>query len=71
MNGLGYNAVDEKALRAGMNVEVEEFVTQTDVLHQQGFITKSVDGDSARLSLTPLGLAIIRQIEEDKLQELG
>ncbi len=70
MNGVGESAVDEKALRSDVNVEAAEFMSQIDALQLQGFITKLTVEDNSHLSLTSLGLAILRQIEEDKLQEL-
>jgi predicted transcriptional regulator len=39
-------------------------------LQAQGFLDATVEGDHSTFSITPLGVAILRKTEEDRLQEL-
>jgi hypothetical protein len=69
LNGLGERSVAEETLKAESSSD-EEFARELSILEAQGFITRSSTLDRAEFTLTPLGLAILRQVEEDKLQEL-
>ncbi|MGO9644013.1 MAG: hypothetical protein ACLPY5_04625 [Candidatus Bathyarchaeia archaeon] len=71
LNGIGPRAIQEQILKADLKVESEQFFQETDVLTRQGFLDKSTLEGQTAFSLTSLGLAILRQLEEDKLQELG
>jgi DNA-binding MarR family transcriptional regulator len=69
--GIGTNAADERQVTAEMAKSPSEDLTATlQLLEAQGFIEIKDQGDHKGFSLTPLGLAILRKIEEDKLQEL-
>ena len=70
LNGVGDRTVSEEALKAESSASAEEFAEEISILQAQGFITKSTAQESNEFALTPLGLAILRQVEEDKLQEL-
>ena len=70
LNGVGNRTVTEESLKAESSVSAEEFAQETGILQVQGFIVKSTAQESNEFALTPLGLAILRQVEEDKLQEL-
>jgi hypothetical protein len=71
LRGIGNKYVKQEILRADLGVESDQsWVGEIANLQTQGFLTStSLDGQDA-LSLAPLGLAILRQIEEDRLQEL-
>jgi len=69
LHGVGNQTVTEEALKAESSLSTEEFNDATSVLQAQGFIMRS-SAQGGELALTPLGLAILRQVEEDKLQEL-
>lgn len=69
LNGLGERFVAEETLKVESSTSDEEFARELSILEAQGFITRSTL-DKAEFTLTPLGLAILRQVEEDKLQEL-
>jgi len=69
--GIGANTVDERQVTAEMAKTPSEDITATlQLLEAQGFIEIKDQGVHKVFSLTPLGLAILRKIEEDKLQEL-
>jgi len=71
LRGIGTNAVDEHQVKAEMAKGPSEDLTPTlQVLEAQGFIEIKDEGDRKGVSITPLGLSILRKIEEDKLQEL-
>ncbi len=71
LRGIGKNAVDESSLRAELEIEMPQNLEDAiETLRQQGFLERGSVHDRTRLSLTPLGLAILRKLEEDRLQEL-
>ena len=71
LRGIGTSTVDERQLRAEMAKDPPEDLTPTlQLLETQGFIEIKDEADRKSVSITPLGLAILRKIEEDKLQEL-
>ena len=71
LRGIGINTVDERQVKAEMAKGPYEDLTPTlQVLETQGFIEIKDEGDRKGVSITALGLAILRKIEEDKLQEL-
>jgi DNA-binding MarR family transcriptional regulator len=72
LKGIGNNHIREASLKADLAVESSDdhWTGEIAKLQNQGFLdTVTVEGHNI-ISLTPLGLAILRQIEEDKLQEL-
>ncbi len=71
LKGVGKSGVEETKLRAELADETaQNFDDAIEALRSQRFV-ESVDSEnSPLLSLTPLGLAILRKIEEDRLQEL-
>jgi predicted transcriptional regulator len=71
LRGIGSNNVDQTALKAEMTNEPSQNLTDAiGTLYTQGFLEKTSTDDRTAISLTPLGLAILRKIEEDRLQEL-
>jgi hypothetical protein len=70
LRGIGTSAVEVAQLQSELtNDPPEELPVALQLLHSKGFIEiKEANGKST--SLTPLGLAILRKIEEDRLQEL-
>jgi len=70
LNGIGSRAVQELALRSDLQLEPDQFLHETEMLTQRGFLDRSIFDGQPAFSLTPLGLAILRQLEEDRLQEL-
>jgi DNA-binding PadR family transcriptional regulator len=71
LKGIGGNAVDEDQLKAELiNESPENVPSAIQLLQSQGFIEiRDLKGRKA-ISITPLGVAILRKIEEDRLQEL-
>jgi len=72
LKGIGNNPIEEETLRKGLTAEPHQgnWTNQVESLHKQGFLlAASKDGRNC-LALTPLGVAILRKIEEDRLQEL-
>ena len=71
LKGIGTNTVDERQLKAEMAKEPSDDLSSTlQLLETQGFVEIKDEADRKGVSLTPLGVAILRKIEEDKLQEL-
>jgi DNA-binding MarR family transcriptional regulator len=71
LKGIGTNTVDERQLKAEMTKEPSDDLSSTlQLLETQGFIELKDEADRKGVSITPLGVAILRKIEEDKLQEL-
>jgi len=71
LKGIGNGAVDEDQLKAELpNESSENIPSAIQLLQAQGFVEiRDLEGRKA-ISITPLGLAILRKIEEDRLQEL-
>jgi predicted transcriptional regulator len=71
LRGIGNNSVTEDQLRTQMANQPAESITQTlRQLQSQGFIEVADNSGRDGFSITPLGLAILRKVEEDKLQEI-
>ena len=70
LNGVGAKSVTEDALRAELSDLSDGFSQELKTLNDLGFIVRRHNGGQTEFVLTPLGVAILRQIEEDKLQEL-
>jgi hypothetical protein len=72
LKGIGENRISEDSLKADMatGASMEPLTDGIARLQSQGFVEMTVMDDHRAVSMTPLGLAILRQIEEDKLQEL-
>ncbi len=71
LNAVGIRSVAEGALRAELPDSSDGFSQELQTLQDLGFVVKRNTNERNEFALTPLGLAILRQIEEDKLQELG
>jgi hypothetical protein len=72
LGGIGRNHVREETLRADLAKAGFESgcIGEMASLHDQGFLESVTVQDGKEISLTPLGLSLLRQIEEDKLEEL-
>jgi DNA-binding MarR family transcriptional regulator len=71
LKGIGKNGVEEANLQTELTNETpQNLAAALETLQHQGFILKTNSGDRKFLSLSPLGLAILRKLEEDRLQEL-
>jgi DNA-binding MarR family transcriptional regulator len=71
LRGIGKNAVDESGLQTELSNETpQNLAAAIQTLRNQGFLERTSLNDRVLLSLTPLGLAILRKVEEDRLQEL-
>ncbi len=71
LGGIGKNVVDSSKLQTELtNEPLGKLEAAIQSLHELGFLEKTMAEDRASYSLTPLGLAILTKIEEDKLQEL-
>ena len=71
LKGVGSRYVKEKELKAELPDVGEGFSRELQTLQDRGFIVKSNSDRDTEFALTPIGVAILRQMEEDKLQELG
>lgn len=72
LKGIGKSHVKEDSLKSDLAVgpSDDHWAEEITNLRNQGFLqTAFLNGQNA-ISLTPFGLSILRQIEEDKLQEL-
>ena len=70
LNGVGAKSVTEDALRSELSDSSDGFSKELKTLDDLGFIVRRNGNGQTEVGLTPLGVAILRQIEEDKLQEL-
>ena len=70
MNASGQKSVLEQRVRAELSVATDEFAKEVERLLAQGFLSNVTVNDVQSLSLTSLGVAILRQIEEDNLEEI-
>jgi hypothetical protein len=70
LNALGSHSVLEETVKSELSIPEEEFREERERLQAQGFLNWQKIDEKPSLSLTPLGLAILRQAEEDSLQEL-
>lgn len=72
LKGIGTNRVDEISIRGELTNATSEDDLKSAIrtLQAQGFLDVQVAGDQSTFSLTPLGVAILRKTEEDRLQEL-
>jgi len=71
LNGVSTKTIGEQVLRVELNVESAQLLEQTETLTQLGFLIGTIVDGQKSFSLTSLGLAFLRQLQEDKLQELG
>lgn len=71
LRGIGKSVVGEGRLREELpNEAPQNLAGAIEALRNQGFIEGLTSENQNLLSLTPLGLAILRKVEEDRLQEL-
>jgi predicted transcriptional regulator len=70
LKAIGKTTIKEETLRAEMGPEIaESLASEIEQLQKRGFLEKN-SSNGVTISLTPLGLSILRQVEEDHLQEL-
>ena len=71
LRGIGSKYISRETLRGELAVESDQgWEGELANLQTLGFLASTDEEGQDAISLTPLGLAILRQIEEDKLQEL-
>ena len=70
LNAAGSRSVGEDALKSELSDSSDGFSQELKALQDLGFIVMANSAGRTEFTLTALGLAILRQIEEDKLQEL-
>ncbi len=71
LKGVGKSGAEEDKLRAEFSDEPEQNLQDAvEGLRGQKFVESTNTNSTPLLSLTPLGVAILRKIEEDRLQEL-
>jgi len=71
LKGMGTNPVTEDQLKTQItNTPAESLPPALTLLQAQGFVQIDNDGGRKTISITPLGLAILRKVEEDRLQEI-
>ncbi len=72
LRGIGTSHVKEDALKADLtqsNLQAN-WTNEISSLNARSLLDVTAVAGDREISLTPLGLSLIRQIEEDKLQEL-
>jgi predicted transcriptional regulator len=71
LKGVGSNRVDEIRIKGELsNVTSDDLKSAFGTLQALGFLEAQAQGEESTFSLTPLGVAILRKTEEDRLQEL-
>ena len=70
LDALGDRSVSERKVKTELAIAQDELTAETQKLQAHGFLSRLKVDEEVSLSLTPLGIAILRQIEEDHLQEL-
>jgi len=71
LRGIGNSTVSESQLKTQIPNQPLEAVTSTlTQLESLGFIAINTKGEQNTISITPLGAAILRKVEEDRLQEI-
>lgn len=71
LRGDGSKIIQQENLRADLKIDSDQtWVGEIANLQTLGFLASTNQDNQNALSLTPLGLSVLRQIEEDKLQEL-
>jgi predicted transcriptional regulator len=71
LRGIGNSKITEEQLKAEVTNQPSEVLPETlTQLQTQGFVEISNESGAKDISITPLGLAILRKIQEDKLEEV-
>jgi hypothetical protein len=72
LKAIGQNFIDEVTLRTALSTEPLQGNWENEVvsLQRQGFVQAAKRDEKNLVSITPLGLAILRKVEEDRLQGL-
>lgn len=72
MRGIGTSSIKVEALKTELAAggPLQDLTEEITSLHNQGFLEANLGSENSAVSLTALGLSVLRQIEEDKLQEL-
>jgi len=71
LKGVGNNTVREDQLKTHLPDHSPETLPSTlTQLQSLGFVEITTNGDQRKVSITPLGVAILRKVEEDRLQEI-
>jgi hypothetical protein len=72
LKGIGKNHIKEEILKADLSLgnSANNWSQRISSLHDLGFLQVIGANGEKEISLTPLGISLIRQTEEDKLQEL-
>jgi len=69
--GIGTKTVSEEQIKVQVpNQPAENLPANLTQLQTQGFIEIKNHAGQKGISITPLGLAILRKVEEDRLQEI-
>ena len=72
LRGIGKNHVREEAVRADLAMAGLDTgcIKEVANLHDRGLLQSVTIEGEKEISLTPLGLSLLRKIEEDRLEEL-
>ena len=71
LRGIGTKQITEEQLRAETtNQPPASLPSALNQLQSQGFIEIAEQAGRKSISITPLGVAILRKVEEDRLQEI-
>jgi predicted transcriptional regulator len=71
LRGIGGNSITEDQLKAQMSNQAPEAEASTLAqLQSLGFVEVTNNNGPKAISITPLGVAILRKVEEDRLHEV-
>jgi predicted transcriptional regulator len=71
LRGIGSNTINEDQLRTQLTNQPPESEASTLAqLQSLGFVQVTNNNGRNDISITPLGVAILRKVEEDRLQEI-
>jgi predicted transcriptional regulator len=71
LRAIGNNAVNEDQLKRELADQPAVALSSTlDQLRTLGFVDITTNSEQKNISITPLGVAILRKVEEDRLQEI-
>ena len=72
LRGVGDKVISEETLTQNLTAQDsgQDWAGSIRNLQELGFLTSETKDGHMSFALTPLGLAILRQVEEDRLQEL-
>jgi hypothetical protein len=72
LRGIGKNGISAETLTQDLTTQIpnQDWTGKIKNLQELGFLTSETKEGRISFALTPLGLSLLRQVEEDRLQEL-